>query len=48
MVRILETLESFKIVKQSLDALMELPEGDIITVQVLNQVGLAERALDLP
>jgi len=30
-VRILETLESFKIVKQSLDALMELPEGDIIT-----------------
>ncbi len=30
-VRILETLESFKIVRQSLDALMELPEGDIIT-----------------
>ncbi|MRR08830.1 Fe-S-binding domain-containing protein, partial [bacterium] len=30
-VRILETIESFKIVYQSLDALMELPEGDIIT-----------------
>ncbi|MBI4726100.1 hypothetical protein HY768_02555 [candidate division TA06 bacterium] len=31
MVRILETIESFKIVRQCLDALMELPEGDIIT-----------------
>jgi Ni,Fe-hydrogenase III large subunit/Ni,Fe-hydrogenase III component G len=30
-VRILETIESFKIVRQCLDALMELPEGDIIT-----------------
>ncbi len=30
-VRLLETVESFKIVRQCLDALTELPEGDIIT-----------------
>ncbi len=31
LVRILEVIESFKIIRQCLDALMELPEGDIIT-----------------
>ncbi|MDP2806829.1 MAG: NADH-quinone oxidoreductase subunit C, partial [bacterium] len=36
-VRILETIESFKIVRQCLDALMELPEGDIMT-EIRNEI----------